>query len=89
MKPVYISFVCFIKQIFKDSMLAAMTILPLFLGFLFKFGVLSVEMLIADKIGIENCLQPYYLLFDLPIGVTLRYFIIPESLSSRITISPA
>ena len=65
MKPVYISFRCFIKEIFKDAMLAAMTFLPLFLGVLFKFGVPFIESIIASRTGKADFLEPYYILFDL------------------------
>lgn len=65
MKPVYLSFRCFIKEIFKDAMLAAMTILPVFLGALFKFGVPFIESIIASRTGKADFLAPYYILFDL------------------------
>lgn len=67
MKPVYISFSCFIKEIFKDAMLAAMTLLPVILGLLFKFGVPLLNALIAAQTGKTDFLAPYYLLFDLTI----------------------
>ncbi len=67
MKPVYISFRCFIKEIFKDAMLAAMTFLPLFLGVLFKFGVPFIESIIASRTGKTDFLAPYYIIFDLTI----------------------
>lgn len=67
MKPVYISFSCFIKEIFKDAMLAAMTLLPVILGLLFKFGVPLANALIAAQTGKTDFLAPYYLLFDLTI----------------------
>ena len=65
MKPVYLSFRCFIKEIFKDAMLAAMTFLPVFLGVLFKFGVPFIESIIASRTGKADFLAPYYILFDL------------------------
>ena len=67
MKPVYVSFRCFIKEIFKDAMLAAMTFLPVFLGVLFRFGVPFVESIIASRTGKTDFLAPYYILFDLTI----------------------
>ena len=67
MKPVYLSFRCFIKEIFKDAMLAAMTFLPVFLGALFKFGVPFIESIIASRTGKADFLAPYYILFDLTI----------------------
>ncbi len=67
MKPVYISFSCFIKEIFKDAMLAAMTLLPVILGLLFKFGVPLLNALIAAQTGKTDFLAQYYLLFDLTI----------------------
>lgn len=67
MKPVYISFRCFIKEIFKDAMLAAMTYLPVFLGVLFRFGVPFVESIIVSRTGKTDFLAPYYILFDLTI----------------------
>ncbi len=67
MKPVYISFRCFIREIFKDAMLAAMAFLPAFLGVLFKFGVPLIESIIASRTGKMDFLAPYYILFDLTI----------------------
>lgn len=67
MKSVFISFSRFIKEIYKDAMLAAMTIVPLLLAFLFKFGVPAVEAAIQSKTGLADFLSPYYLLFDLMI----------------------
>lgn len=65
MKALYISFSRFIKEIFKDAMLAAMTILPIFLGLLFKFGLPALELLLETRLGLHKILEPYYLLFDL------------------------
>ncbi|MCR4938990.1 MAG: ABC transporter permease [Treponemataceae bacterium] len=65
MKALYISFSRFIKEIFKDAMLAAMTILPLFLGLLFRLGLPALEVLLENRWGWHRILTPYYLLFDL------------------------
>lgn len=67
MKALYISFSRFIKEIFKDAMLAAMTILPIFLGLLFKLGLPALELLLENRLGWHKILTPYYLLFDLTI----------------------
>ncbi len=48
-------------------MLAAMTLLPVILGLLFKFGVPLLNALIAAYTGKADFLAPYYLLFDLTI----------------------
>ena len=67
MKPVTIAFTRFIKEIFKDAMLATISFLPVFLGFLFKFGVPFLDTFIARQTGNIGVLSPYYLLFDLTI----------------------
>lgn len=65
MKPVYISFERFIKEIFKDAMLSAISFLPVFLGALFKFGIPFLDAFLTAKTGKAALLSPYYLLFDL------------------------
>ena len=67
MKPVYISFERFIKEIFKDAMLSAISFLPVFLGALFKFGIPFLDAFLTAKTGKAALLSPYYLLFDLTI----------------------
>ncbi len=67
MRPVYISFGRFIKEILMDAMLAAITILPIFLGLLFRFGVPAFEAFLIKQTGMAEVLSPYYLLFDLTI----------------------
>ena len=66
-KPICISFFRFIREIFNDAMLAAMTILPLMLGLLFKFGIPALELFIESKTGYAAVIAPYYILFDLTI----------------------
>ena len=67
MKAVYISFSRFIKEIFKDAMLAAISFLPIFLALLFKFGVPVLESFLTKQFGLGEVLVPYYKLFDLTI----------------------
>ena len=67
MNPVYISFERFIKEIFKDAMLSAISFLPVFLGALFKFGIPFLDAFLTAKTGKTALLSPYYLLFDLTI----------------------
>ena len=67
MKPVYIAFGRFIREIFKDAMLIAITFLPVFLGLLFKFGVPLAEAFLTAKTEMPQVLLPYYMLFDLTI----------------------
>ena len=67
MKPVYIAFSRFIREIFKDAMLIAITFLPVFLGLLFKFGVPLAEAFLTAKTEMPQVLLPYYMLFDLTI----------------------
>ena len=64
-KALYISFARFVKEIFKDYLLAAMTILPLILGLLFKLGIPALELFIQSKTGYVAIITPYYILFDL------------------------
>lgn len=66
-KALYISFARFVKEIFRDYFLAAMTILPLILGLLFKFGIPAMELFIQSKTAYAAILTPYYILFDLTI----------------------
>ncbi len=67
MKAFCISFARFIREIFKDAMLAAMTILPLLLALLFRFGIPPLENLMEAKTQISRVLSPYYILFDLTV----------------------
>ncbi len=67
MKAVRISFFRFVKEIFFDAMLASISVLPIFLGLLFKFGVPFLETFLVRKTGLSEILAPYYLLFDLTI----------------------
>ena len=67
MNPVYISFSRFIKEIFKDAMLAAISFLPVFLGVLFRLGIPFLEAFLISRTGLSEVLSPYYLLFDLTI----------------------
>lgn len=67
MRPVFISFGRFVKEIFKDAMLVAITILPLLLGLLIKFGIPLLETFLENQFGLVRLLAPCYILFDLTV----------------------
>ncbi|MEX1308036.1 MAG: ABC transporter permease [Eubacteriales bacterium] len=73
MKPYLYSLKIFLKQIWEDSMLAAICGVPVLMALLFRFGVPELEMLLCQTLGTTTVLSEYYLLFDLFLVVMTPY----------------
>ena len=67
------SFVMFIHQISRDSMLLAVCIAPLLYAFFFRFGIPVIEQLLTDHFQQSTILAGYYLLFDLLLSMLTPY----------------
>lgn len=65
MKPLFRSFVIFIRQILSDKMLWAVCIAPLLTGVIFRFGIPYAEKLLSRYFDLQSILSGYYLLIDL------------------------
>lgn len=75
MKPLLRSFSLFMKQIFKDSMLAAVCIAAVLTGFFIRFGVPAIEGALCAYFQKEALLADYYLLFDLLLCFVTPYMV--------------
>lgn len=73
MKPVFKSFVMFLRQIAGDSMLYLVLAAPVLAGCAFRFGVPALEVLLCEVLGETAILSNYYLLFDLFLAVMTPY----------------
>lgn len=73
MKPLFLSFRMFIRQIFKDSMLAAVCVAPLLTALFFRFGIPLAERILCESLGKQAILKDYYLLFDLFLSLITPY----------------
>ncbi|WOO37672.1 ABC transporter permease [Anaerocolumna sp. AGMB13020] len=73
MKPMIVSFKQFILQIWSDSMLAVICILPAIIGIFFKFGIPIAEIFLCEYFDKLAILSPYYLLFDICLAVITPY----------------
>lgn len=73
MKPLMKSFLIFIRQIARDSMLYAVCIAPLLAAGFFWYGVPYLEGLLCGYFGQASILAGYYLLFDLFLAVLTPY----------------
>ncbi|WP_320130693.1 hypothetical protein [uncultured Sphaerochaeta sp.] len=69
MKPILKSFVMFLRQVLQDSMLVIVCLASLLAAFFFRFGIPQVELLLCSYFGSSSILAPYYLLFDLMLGM--------------------
>lgn len=74
MKPLFRSFVLFIRQIFRDSMLAAVCGATLLTGFFFRYGVPAIERILYTRFQ-RPILVNYYLLFDLLLALLIPYLL--------------
>lgn len=75
MRPLFRSFVMFVRQIFDDDMLWAACLAPVLAGLLFRFGVPYAEKLLCGYFHQQAVLAPYYLLFDLFLSLLTPYMI--------------
>jgi len=75
MKPLLRSFSMFIRQILKDSMLAAICAATLLTAFFIRFGVPAAEAFLCGYFGKAAVLKGYYLLFDLLLALITPYML--------------
>lgn len=73
MKAYFRSLQIFLKQIWEDSMLAAVCAVPLLIALVFRFGVPVLENVLCTAFGQSSILADYYLLFDLFLAVMTPY----------------
>ncbi len=73
MKPIFRSFIMFIQQIFKDSMLIAICGAVVITAFFIRFGVPVIENVLCSYFGKETILRDYYMLFDLLLALLTPY----------------
>lgn len=75
MKPLFISFFMFIRQIFKDSMLAVVCAATVFTAFFIRIGIPVTEDVLCAYFEQQNILKDYYLLFDLLLALITPYML--------------
>ncbi len=73
MKPLLRSFFMFVRQILKDSMLAAVCSAAVLAAFFIRFGVPAIERVLCGYFEKEVILADYYLLFDLLLALVTPY----------------
>jgi len=72
-KALFLSFRIFIRQIFKDSMLAAVCLAPVLAALFFRLAVPFAERLLCGYFGKKSIIADYYLLFDLLLCLVTPY----------------
>lgn len=75
MKPMLRSFYMFVRQIFKDTMLAAICFAIVLTVFFIRFGIPAAESFLCGYFGREAILKDYYLLFDLLLALITPYML--------------
>jgi fluoroquinolone transport system permease protein len=75
MSPLLRSFALFIKQILKDSMLAAVCAATILTAFFVRFGVPEIEDFLCGYFRKSSVLADYYLLFDLFLALISPYML--------------
>ena len=99
MKPLFRSFMMFVRQIFKDSMLAAVCGAAVLTALFVRFGVPAAESALCGYFGKTAILKDYYLLFDLMLMTVTPYLLlfasammmlteIDENLSNYLAVTP-
>lgn len=73
MKALLSSFTQFCRQVSKDSMLLVVCVSPILAGLAFRFGIPEAEKLLTGYFGKSAVLAPYYLLFDVFLGILTPY----------------
>ena len=74
MRPLYRSFALFVRQIFRDSMLAAVCGATLLTGFFFRYGIPAIERVLFAHFQ-RPVFEKYYLLFDLLLALLIPYLL--------------
>jgi fluoroquinolone transport system permease protein len=59
----------FLYQIRKDAILLLLCVAPVLCGVFFRYGIPAIEDLVLEQFGLSDIMKPYYLLFDLMLGV--------------------
>lgn len=75
MKPLLRSFFLFVRQTFKDSMLATVCIAIIFAAFFIRFGIPAMEDILCGYFQKGRILEDYYLLFDLFLALLTPYML--------------
>lgn len=73
MKPLFRSFSLFVRQVFMDSMLAAVCVATVLTAFFIRFGIPMVEGVLRGYFQKAAVLADYYLLFDLLLALITPY----------------
>ncbi|MDO4540976.1 MAG: hypothetical protein Q4B48_07790 [Syntrophomonadaceae bacterium] len=63
----------FFAQLRSDAMLVMLILLPIIMGFLFRFGVPALEGYLCTQLGRAAILAPYYFVFDLLLSIMTPY----------------
>ena len=69
MKAVYISFKQLIQQMASDAMLIVICFAPFLSGAVIHFGIPFIEEMVTGYFGKVEIIEPYYLIFDLMMGI--------------------
>ena len=99
MRPLIKSFLMFIRQIFKDSMLVAVCFASILAALFFRFGIPRVEEALCGYFDTESILKDYYLLFDTLLAILTPYMLcfassmmmlteLDENLASYLAVTP-
>lgn len=73
MRPLLRSFSMFVRQVFKDSMLAAVCCAAILTAFFIRFGIPAIENALCGYFQKESILADYYLLCDLLLALVTPY----------------
>lgn len=85
MKALIQSFLMFVKQIFKDSMLAMICASVALAAVFIRFGIPVAEKLLCGYFEKEVILRDYYLLFDLILALIAPYMLCIASAMTMLT----
>ncbi|MFD1179485.1 hypothetical protein ACFQ3W_24755 [Paenibacillus puldeungensis] len=75
MKPLIRSFIMFVRQVFKDSMLVAVCLASVLSAIFIRYGVPAIEQVLCDYFQKTAILANYYLLFDLLLSIVTPYML--------------
>ncbi len=75
MKPLLRSFLMFVRQIFKDAMLAAVCAAAVLAALFIRFGIPAIENALCGYFGREAILTDFYVLFDLLLALVTPYLL--------------
>lgn len=85
MKPIFKSFIIFIRQIFKDIMLIAICGAVVITAVFIRFGIPIIENILSGYFGKQTILRDYYLLFDLLLALITPYMLCFSSAMMMLT----